>query len=122
MMSKEEVKPEDNFFISSYLERKGDILLRIDKTFKLKNAIISIGLLPIYHLGNDKARIHKTKTVEIENSQGLTLNLNAGCYFRLNAKLELSALAATPLIVRESRPDGLTRSLVFVPGLRYFFN
>lgn len=113
------LKVEENYFISSYIERKGDVLLRIDKIFSFKKTTITVGLLPIYHLGNDKARINKATTVTIENSKGLTLNANAGIYYKLNEKLELSAVSAAPLIVRQSRPDGLTRSFIFLTGLRY---
>lgn len=110
---------EDNYFISSYLERKGDIMLRLDKNFIIKKATVSIGILPIYHLGKDKAKINKGTTVSLENSQGLTLNVNAGIYYKVSSKLEISTIAATPLIVRKSRPDGLTRALVLLPALRY---
>ncbi len=110
---------DDNYFISSYLERKGDIMLRLDKIFKIKKTTVSLGVLPIYHLGKDKARINKGTIVNIENSQGLTLNVNAGIYYKVSSKLEISAIAAAPLIVRKSRPDGLTRALILVPALRY---
>lgn len=119
LMKSNGLKADENYFISSYLERKGDLLLRIDKLFTFKKGVISIGLLPIYHLGNDKARINKATTITVENSKGLTLNANVGMYYKLNKKLELSAIAAAPVIVRQSRPDGLTRSFIFLPGLRY---
>lgn len=110
---------DKNFFISSHLERKGDIMLRLDKISIIKKTTVSLGILPIYHLGKDKAQINKNTTINLENSQGLTLNINAGIYYKVSSKLEISAIAATPLIVRESRPDGLTRALIFVPALRY---
>jgi hypothetical protein len=110
---------DENYFISSYLERKGDIMMRLDKLFKIKKSTFSIGILPIYHLGKDKARINKGTIVNLENSQGLTLNINAGLNYKISNKLEISAIAAAPLIVRKSRPDGLTRAIIFVPALRY---
>ena len=117
----QQINNNDNYFISSYLQRKGDIMLRLDKTFTFKKTLASIGLLPIYHLGNDKAKINKATTIELKNSKGLTLNINAGFVYKINNNLEFSAIAAVPLIVRDSRPDGLTRSLVLVPSIRYFF-
>jgi len=120
-LAKEEaLLPEDNFFISSNLKRRGDVMVRIDKAFKTKNAFITLGLLPIYHLGKDEVEIAKNKTIELEGSQGLTLNLNTSVYYKLSSKTELSLILAMPLIVRESRPDGLTRSFVSVLGFRYF--
>jgi hypothetical protein len=54
---------------------------------------------------------------EIEGSDGLTLN--ATCHFLLSVgeKSKLSFNIGFPLIVREARPDGLTRS--FVAGVEY---
>ena len=120
LMKEEQLNSEDNFFISSNLKRKGDILLRIDRTHILKHGALTVGLLPIYHLGNDKVSMGNEE-VEIENSKGLTLNINMGFYHRWDNNLEFSTLFATPVIVRKSRPDGLTRAMVVVPGLRYYF-
>ncbi|MFM9946296.1 MAG: hypothetical protein ACKVQB_13780 [Bacteroidia bacterium] len=113
------INDEENYFISSQLKRKADILLRVDRIFKIKSDMLSIGLLPIYHLGNDKVELNN-QTIEIENSRGLTLNFNCGFYHKWGNNLELSAVFAAPLIVRESRPDGLTRAVVFVTGIRYY--
>ena len=121
LMTKEHLKPEDNFFISSQLKRKGDIMMRIDKSFQFSKTLVSVGILPIYHLGKDKAETIKGHEIEIEDSQGLTLNVNASLNYKLTSKIEISAVAATPLIVRKSRPDGLTRAFVFLPGIRYNF-
>ncbi len=120
LKTQEQLKPEDNFFISSYLKRKGDIMMRIDKSFQFTKTSISIGLLPIYHLGKDKVETTKGHEIEIEGSQGLTLNVNASLNYKLTSKFEISAVAAMPLIVRKSRPDGLTRSFVFIPGIKYY--
>ncbi len=121
LVKTKQIKEENNYFISSYLRRKGDIMIRIDKTFNYKKTMTSIGIVPIYHLGNDKARIDKATTVEMKNSKGLTLNVNVGFMYKLSPKLELSAIAAAPIIMRNSRPDGLTRSFLFIPGLKYDF-
>ena len=121
LLNSKHISKEDNYFISSYLQRKGDIMLRLDKTFTFKKTQASLGILPIYHLGDDKAKINKATTIEMKNSKGLTLNLNAGFVYKINANIEFSTIAATPLIVRNSRPDGLTRSLVLIPGFKYHF-
>jgi len=115
-----DLKPEDNYFISSNLKRKGDLMLRIDKSFEWKKRFISVGILPIYHLGKDVASISKGQETKIEGSQGLTLNINASIAHKISSKCEISSTVAVPLIVRDSRPDGLTRSLILVAGLRYF--
>jgi len=119
LRSKHTLEDEDNYFISANLKRKGDVLLRIDKSFNWEKASVGVGLLPIYHLGKDKVSLSKNREVELENSQGLTLNINLRYSYKVTDLLELYGVMASPLIVRESRPDGLTRALVVLAGLRY---
>ncbi len=113
------LKDEENYFLSANLKRKGDLMLRIDKQFKIKHTMINLGFLPIYHLGNDEADQKKSNSMALKGSAGLTLNFNTSVYYKINPRLEIMATAATPLIVRESRPDGLTRALVLLSGLYY---
>jgi hypothetical protein len=115
------LQKEENYFISSKLRRKGDMMLRIDYTKILKKAFISAGLLPIYHLGNDQIEEARGKSKAIANSKGLTLNINADYRYSFNSRVDISITAAAPLIVRKSRPDGLTRSMVLLSGLKYVF-
>jgi len=58
---------------------------------------------------------------EIDGSEGLTLNLTADLRYQLNSSWWLEASMGSPLVVREVRPDGLTRALVANVGLRYAF-
>jgi hypothetical protein len=117
---KENLLADDNFFISSNIKRKGDVLVRIDKAFKTEKTFTTIGILPIIHLGKDEVEFAKNKTTKLDGSQGLTLNINTAVYYKLTTKTEISLILAMPIIVRESRPDGLTRAFVSVAGLRYF--
>lgn len=99
-------------------ERKGDVLLRgaipvsAGSQFKLTPS-----LLLIYHLGNDRFTNSLGKQQEIEGSQGLTINANAFVDYMLNQHNALQLSIGVPLLVREARPDGLTRS--FVINLEY---
>ncbi len=119
--STQNLASSDNFFISSNLVRKGDLMLRLDKIFVMPKLEINVGLLPIYHLGNDEVLLSKSVVQAIEGSKGLTLNANAGLRYKLNHQFEISVLGASPLITRKSRPDGLTRSLIIFSGLYYKF-
>jgi hypothetical protein len=86
------------------------------------------GLLAIYHLQND-SRLNDaapmsdmgSDRITLTGSQGLTLNLTADLRYKLAEKWAIEATFGTPLITREVRPDGLTRSLVTGVGLRYRF-
>ena len=100
-------------------KRKGDLMMRVAYPFKLTEKLsLTPSLLPIYHLGNDTytdAGVEK----EIEGSKGLTLNANLFFDFTINEKSAFQFSLGSPLAVRKSRPDGLTRS--FVAALEYQF-
>jgi hypothetical protein len=53
----------------------------------------------------------------IQGSAGLTLNLNAFLDYNITEKSGIQFSAGMPLLVRETRPDGLTRS--FIASLEY---
>ena len=95
--------------------RSGDVFLRISRpiafTSKMK---FTPGLLPIYHLSNDSYTDSSGTKREIAGSAGLTLNGNISLDVELTTKSTLQFSAAAPFIVRDTRPDGLTRSLIGV--------
>ncbi|MFY8127450.1 MAG: hypothetical protein ACOVMM_03670 [Chitinophagaceae bacterium] len=104
--------------------RKADVLIRgnyeIASTAKSK---FNIGLLGIYHLSNDfyKNLSISNNYIEINGSEGLTLNFTAAASFKLSKKFTLGFLAGTPLVVRDLRPDGLTRSFSINTDLIFNF-
>ena len=74
-------------------------------------------MLFIYHLGEDSFENIFGQRENIKGSDGLTINGNliASYTFTKQSSIELSV--ATPFVVRDIRPDGLTRS--FVLGIHY---
>jgi hypothetical protein len=109
------------FALTNNFERKSDALVRLGYYIKLPKSItIKPNLLAIAHLANDTYEDRFGKRQTINNSAGLTLNggIVATKYF--NTKNELELVTATPFIVRDIRPDGLTRSAVI--NLQYKFN
>ena len=98
--------------------RKGDVLLRVSRSIPFGEKVtITPSLLPIYHLGNDRYTDLFSEEQEIIGSEGLTLNVNLYADFAVGSKSNIQLNFGSPLIVRESRPDGLTRS--FVLNLEY---
>lgn len=101
-----EFAPTNNF------KRKSDVLGRIGYYFQLPSSgiVIKPSLLGIYHLGKDTYEDRFGKQTVIDGSGGFTLNgsILASKRFKNGNGLEL--LVATPFVVREVRPDGLTRS------------
>lgn len=96
-------------------ERAGDVLIRAGYKLKFMDnkLLLKPNILAIYHLAEDSYSDIFNQRRKIENSDGLTIN--AGIMitriFKNNHQLEV--IAAAPLVVREERPDGLTRSFVF---------
>ena len=75
------------------------------------------GLLPIYHLAEDKFTDIDGVVKSIEGSSGLTLNGTLYFEFMIGDAGFLEMSVGFPFVVREARPDGLTRSFVF--GVAY---
>lgn len=111
--------PVNSDFISTNnYKRAGDILLRTSYKFKIVDKfLITPSLLPIYHFTNDKFTDVDDVEKEIKGSNGLTLNANLYLNYIINQRNSLELSLGSPLVVRDKRPDGLTRS--FVANLEY---
>lgn len=102
-------------------KRRGDVVGRASYSFKTGDRFsIRPSLLGIYHLGNDTYLDNNKMRRAIFNSRGLTLNANVFVDYRLKNGNGFELSLGTPFVVREQRPDGLTRS--FVASLEYQFS
>lgn len=114
----EEYPPSNDF------HRQGDVLLRVGYNFTIRQKFsINPGLLGIYHLSEDTYVDGNlsNKPIAITGSQGLTLNATLVCSWQVAENVNIGFSAGTPLIVRDVRPDGLTRSFVLSPEIRWNF-
>lgn len=118
------------YFESAFLERAPDAVLRFQYRLPFGKFAMQPGLLAIQHLGQDtrlEAMPDPTgmpvmpTRVEVEGSEGLTLNLTLDAAYALTDHWQIELAFGSPLITREERPDGLTRSMVLNTGLRYSF-
>ncbi len=100
-----------NYFAARKLRRRGDVLLRAEGHFKWRRFALSGGPLLIYHLGKDAITEPDGTEVKLKGSVGATLNL-AGAITYTTTRFKYDLLLGTPLIVRDYRPDGLTRAAV----------
>lgn len=99
-------------------KRRGDLLLRVAYPLAITDRLtLTPGILPIYHLGEDSYTSRTGETRSIEGSSGLTVNGNFFLSYDFPAAGSLELSAGAPLVNREARPDGLTRS--FMIGLEY---
>ena len=102
--------------------RKGDALLRFSYNYKLAEKLsIRPSLLGIYHLANDSYLDANKIRMTIPNSNGLTLNGNLFLDYAFNNRNGLELSVGTPFIIREKRPDGLTRSIVASVEYKFSF-
>lgn len=100
--------------------RQPDLVGRFMRTSKIGTSafILSYGLVPIFHLGNDSFVNSDNQREAIDGSSGLTLNLSLilrktlhhGGYWQLNM--------GAPAVARAVRPEGLPQvGLMFEVGL-----
>lgn len=114
----------DKYIPGNDFNRKGDVLLRGLYKWSLSNRFrINGGLLGIYHLGEDTyidGNI-SNEPIPIRGSKGLTLNASMAGWYAVSKKITLGLSAAVPLVIRDVRPDGLTRSFVLAPEISWSF-
>jgi hypothetical protein len=103
-------------------KRSGDVLIRASYTFNINNGQFKIipGILPIYHLSDDKFTNKSGIEESITGSQGVTLNGNLFLIYTLNKKNTIEFSFGAPMKSRDARPDGLTRK--FAMSLEYKTN
>lgn len=117
------------YFSSVLLERANDAVVRLQYAIPQGRLILQPGLLAIWHMAEDSRLDHMpsligltlTERQTVPGSDGLTLNVTLDARYRIDDRWGLDLIYGSPLIVREERPDGLTRSMVLNLGLRYAF-
>lgn len=105
------------YFESARLRRGNDVLLRIAKNFTRNRFTASPGMLLLYRLQEDEVN-----GTAVKGADGITLNATATFSYLMPNAAAISLLAGSPLVVREARPDGLTRALVINLTYSYPFN
>lgn len=113
----------DDFPTTNLFERKSDALFRTTYTLSTKNQKFTFkpNLLFIYHLGEDSYENIFGKRINYVGSKGLTINGNLISAYNINLQKSIELSLATPFVVRDIRPDGLTRSFVLSLQYKYSF-
>ncbi len=112
------------YFESAGLVRADDAVARIQYAFPIGKLVLQPGLLAIQHVTEDqRTEVDQfgSRLVQVDGSEGLTLNITADARLPISKSMSLEASFGTPVITRDVRPDGLTRSLVLNLGVRYAF-
>jgi len=109
------------YWPTNEFSRKGDIVGRVSYSFKTNERFsIRPSLLGIYHEANDTYVDNSKNRRPIYNSKGFTLNGVVFLDYKLKSGNGFELSFGTPFIVRDQRPDGLTRK--FVATLEYQFS
>ncbi len=106
---------------SRQLMRKADILLRGTRQFNFSPKwTANAGMLAIWHLGEDEyLEPDFNSPKEINGSEGLTLNVTSGIWWQASSRTRVGLTGGFPLVIRDVRPDGLTRSFVIGPEISF---
>ncbi|CAM3530512.1 hypothetical protein FLGE108171_01690 [Flavobacterium gelidilacus] len=114
----DEYSASNDFSSTNLFERKPDVLFRTTYTIQNNTKFtFKPNLLFIYRLGEDTYENLAGNRTSIDGSDGLTINANLITSYAIAKNKILEASLAFPFVVKEERPDGLTRS--FTAGLIY---
>ena len=113
----------NDFPSTNLFERKSDALFRTTYQIDLnsKKWVFKPNLLFIYHLGEDTYEDIFGNRKSIPNSDGLTINANLISIYKVFKNQYIESSIASPIVVREIRPDGLTRALTFSLNYKIYF-
>lgn len=105
---------------STYLRRGTDVMLRVERNFRLSRLNFSVGILPIYRVTADRVTPDPSTGLGERTSYDLKGNLarglamswitTAGYSFSVRSGIKL--LVGHKIVQRAYSPDGLTRELV----------
>ncbi len=101
---------------STYLKRGTDVMLRVERNFRLSRFNFSVGLLPIYRITADKVTNFKGERTSFDlkgnEAIGLAMSWITTAGYSFNVRSGIKLLVGHKIMQREYSPDGLTRELV----------
>jgi hypothetical protein len=104
----------NKYFASYNFVRGDDAILKAERNFMLNKKWSAVpSVLAIYRVNKDRVKDSLSKVEsDLPNSDGLTLNVIGNASYQLKNNKAIDLSIAFPLIVRQVRADGLTRSLI----------
>ncbi len=106
------------FQTTNSYKRSSDALLRASYNIPVMNGLsLTPSALAVYHLADDTYRTGPVQEIAIVGSQGLTVNGNVYLDYAFLTHHAVQVSVGAPFVVRDVRPDGLTRG--FVMGIEY---
>ncbi len=113
--------PDEIAYVQRYanatdLRRGTDVMLRIERNFRLNRLNFSVGLLPIYRITADRISNFQGVRTSFDaagnEAIGLAMSGIATVGYRFNVRSAIKLLVGHKITHREFSPDGLTRELV----------
>lgn len=110
---------------STELQRGVDVMLRVERNFRLSRFNFTAGLLPIYRITADEitnfqgARTSQDSKGNVAKGLALSWIITTGYNFNVHSGVRL--LVGHKIVQREFNPDGLTRELVSSLSYTYRF-
>ncbi|WP_188465720.1 hypothetical protein [Marivirga lumbricoides] len=102
------------------LRRGADIMIRIERNFRLSRLNFNFGILPIYRITKDQGKDETGEYQKLPGTTGLALSALAGVGYRFNIFSSLKLIYGQKITDRDYNPDGLTRKHVL--NLSYNYN
>ncbi len=106
----------DRYTQAKNLKRGIDVMLRVERNFRLSRFNFSVGLLPIYRITSDKITnsqgVRASSDKDGNEGNGLALSAIGTAGYNFNVKSGIRLLVGHKIVQREFSPDGLTRELV----------
>jgi hypothetical protein len=101
---------------TTYLKRGIDVMLRVERNFRLSRFNFSVGLLPIYRVTADVVTNFKGERTSYDlkgnEAKGLAMSWITTAGYSFNVRSGIKLLVGHKITQRAYSPDGLTRELV----------
>ena len=121
-------EPDDSAYVHKYknfnskeLKRGTDVMVRIERNWRLSRVNFSLGMLPIYRITRDEITDKNGNRVRPDKAQGLAMSVIFTTGYSFNVKSGVKLLLGHKLVQREVNPDGLTRHFVSTISYVYRF-
>lgn len=110
---------------STELQRGVDVMLRVERNFRLSRFNFTAGLLPIYRITADEITnfqgVRTSQDSKGNVAKGLALSWIITTGYNFNVHSGVRLLVGHKIVQREFNPDGLTRELVSSLSYTYRF-
>ena len=103
------------------LIRGADVMMRVERSFRMSRMSFNVGLLPIFRISKDQALNASGEYEKLEGTTGMALSALFGAVYRFNVLSSVKLIYGQRLTDRTYNPDGLTRKHVINFSYQYNF-